>query len=175
MSVQFRRGDCQYHELSNVRLHCLVDCQAFVIAATDEQDKVQYIEWHYCDVMMGTMASQITGLTIVCSTIHLGADQRKHHSSASLAFVQGIHRLRAYQHLIYYAFAKVWLVSNTHSNANTQRNLFVNSVLHFALKMSNEPAHNLWFQLSSLDREVQQINFYLAWTRGKAFRSCPTA
>ena len=38
------------------------------------------------------MASQITSLTIVYSTVHSGADQRKHQSSASLAFVWGIHR-----------------------------------------------------------------------------------
>ena len=36
--------------------------------------------------------SQITNLTIVYSTIYSGADQRKHQSSASLAFVRGIHR-----------------------------------------------------------------------------------
>ena len=47
---------------------------------------------HYSDVIMGTMASQITSLTIVYSTIYSGEDQRKHQSSASLAFVQGIHR-----------------------------------------------------------------------------------
>ena len=41
---------------------------------------------------MGTIASQITSLTIVYSTIYSGADQRKHQSSASLAFVWGIHR-----------------------------------------------------------------------------------
>ena len=39
---------------------------------------------------MGAMASQIT--TIVYSTVHSGADQRKHQSSASLAFVRGIHQ-----------------------------------------------------------------------------------
>ena len=38
---------------------------------------------------MDTMASQITSLTIVYSTIYSGADQRKHQSSASLAFVSG--------------------------------------------------------------------------------------
>ena len=38
------------------------------------------------------MASQITSLTIVYSTVHSGADQRKHQSSASLAFARGIHR-----------------------------------------------------------------------------------
>ena len=41
---------------------------------------------------MGTMASQITSLTIVYSTVYSEADQRKHQSSASLAFVWGIHR-----------------------------------------------------------------------------------
>ena len=47
---------------------------------------------HYCDVIMGTMASQITSLSIVYSTVYSGPDQRKHQSSASLAFVWGIHR-----------------------------------------------------------------------------------
>ena len=41
---------------------------------------------------MGAMASQITSLTIVYSTVYAGADQSKHQSSASLAFVLGIHR-----------------------------------------------------------------------------------
>ena len=47
---------------------------------------------HYDDVIMGMMASQITSLTIVYSTVYSGADQSKHQSSASLAFVWGIHR-----------------------------------------------------------------------------------
>ena len=47
---------------------------------------------HYSDVIMGIMASQITSLTIVYSTVYSGADQRKHQSSASLAFVREIHR-----------------------------------------------------------------------------------
>ena len=47
---------------------------------------------HYCDIIMGATASQITSLTIVYSTVYSDADQRKHQSSASLAFVQGIHR-----------------------------------------------------------------------------------
>ena len=47
---------------------------------------------HFSDVIMGTMASQITSLTIVYSTAYSGADQRKHQSSASLAFVWEIHR-----------------------------------------------------------------------------------
>ena len=43
--------------------------------------------YHYIDVIMGTIASQITSLTI-----YSDADQSKYQSSASLAFVRGIHR-----------------------------------------------------------------------------------
>ena len=46
---------------------------------------------YYGDVIMGAMASQITSLTFFYSTIYSGADQRKHQSSVSLAFVRGIH------------------------------------------------------------------------------------
>ena len=41
---------------------------------------------------MGTVASQITSLTIFYSTVYSGIDERKHQSSVSLAFVRGIHR-----------------------------------------------------------------------------------
>ena len=41
---------------------------------------------------MSAMSSLITSLTIVYSNVYSGADQRKHQSSASLAFVRVIHR-----------------------------------------------------------------------------------
>ena len=41
---------------------------------------------------MSAMGSQITSVSIVYSTVYSGADHRKHQSSASLAFVRGIHR-----------------------------------------------------------------------------------
>ena len=41
---------------------------------------------------MDSIASQITSLTIVFSAVYSGADQRKHQSSASLAFVWGFDR-----------------------------------------------------------------------------------
>ena len=47
---------------------------------------------HYSDVTISVMASEITSLTIVYSTIYSGVDQRKYQSPASLAFVRGIHR-----------------------------------------------------------------------------------
>ena len=47
---------------------------------------------HYCDVIMSPTSSQITSLKIVYSIVYSGTDQRKHQSSASLAFVRGIHQ-----------------------------------------------------------------------------------
>ena len=47
---------------------------------------------HYDDVIMTMLASQITSLTVVYSIVYSGVNQRKHQSSASLAFVREIHR-----------------------------------------------------------------------------------
>ena len=46
---------------------------------------------HYNNVIMSMMASQITSIATVYSTVYSGIDQRKHQSSVSLAFVWGIH------------------------------------------------------------------------------------
>ena len=48
--------------------------------------------FHYNDVTMGAMASQINSLTIVYSSVYSSADQGRHQSSGSLAFVWGIHQ-----------------------------------------------------------------------------------
>ena len=47
---------------------------------------------HCSDVIMSAMVSQITGAAIVYSIVCLVTDHGKHLSSASLAFVRGIHR-----------------------------------------------------------------------------------
>ena len=47
---------------------------------------------HYDDVIMTMLASQITSLTVVYSIVYSGVNQRRHQSSASLAFVREIHR-----------------------------------------------------------------------------------
>ena len=47
--------------------------------------------YHYSDVIIGAMASQITSVSIAYSAVRSGADQRKHQSSASLAFAMRIH------------------------------------------------------------------------------------
>ena len=46
---------------------------------------------HCNDVTMSATASQITSVSIVYPTVCLGADQRKHQSSAWVAFVRRIH------------------------------------------------------------------------------------
>ena len=65
---------------------------------------------HYCDVLMGAIASQITSLTSAYSTVYSDADQRKHQSSAALAFVQGIHR---------------GSVNSPHKKASNAENVFI--------------------------------------------------
>ena len=50
------------------------------------------VVYHYNDVIIFALSSQITSLTIVYLAVIQGADQRKHQRSASLAFVRGIHR-----------------------------------------------------------------------------------
>ena len=47
---------------------------------------------HYSDVIINMVASQITGVSIVCSAVCSCADQRINQGSASLGFVREIHR-----------------------------------------------------------------------------------
>ena len=76
---------------------------------------------NYYDIMMGVMASQITSLTIVYSNVQSGIDQRKHQSSASLAFVWGIHR---------------WLVNSPHKGPVTWKMFPFDHVIMQFMKMS---------------------------------------
>ena len=73
-----------------------IDWRIYAELGRDELNKCvsPNLKTHYIDVIMTTMASQITSLTVVYSTVYSDADQRKHQSSASLAFVWGIHRDR---------------------------------------------------------------------------------
>ena len=71
---------------------------------------------HYRDVIMGAMACQITSLTLVYSIVYLSAYQRKHQSSASLAFVRGIH---------------LWPVNSPHKSPVTRKMFPVDVVIIF--------------------------------------------
>ena len=71
---------------------------------------------HYGDVIMSAMASKLTGVSPVCSTVCSCADQRKNQSSASLAFVQGIHR---------------WPVNSSHKGPVTRKMFPFDDVIMF--------------------------------------------
>ena len=70
--------------------HCF--CRSISSSISECVWSIYSILWlHYSDVIMNMMASRITSLTIIYSTLYSGADERKYQSSASLAFVWGIH------------------------------------------------------------------------------------
>ena len=77
---------------------------------------LQQREFHRNDVIMSTMASQITSLVIVSSAVYSGRGQRKQQSSASLAFVRGIHR---------------WPVNSPHNGPVTQKMFPFDDVIIF--------------------------------------------
>ena len=83
--LQTKYFDLNWFELHLVEVHLL--------AKNKQKQCFKYrLVSRYCDVMMSSMASQITGVSIVCSGVCSGADQRKHQISASLAYVMGDHR-----------------------------------------------------------------------------------
>ena len=57
-----------------------------------EYPSICILSFHHSGAIMSAMASQITGVSIVCSTICSDTGQRKHQSSASLAVRREIHR-----------------------------------------------------------------------------------
>ena len=63
---------------------------------------------HYTDVIMGTMASQITNLTIVYSTVYTDADQRKHQSSKAQMASNAENGSIWWRHHAYWSYA--WIV-----------------------------------------------------------------
>ena len=87
---------------------------------------------------MGMMALQIISLTIVYSTVYSGADQRKNQSSASLAFVLGIHW---------------WLVNSPHKGPVTRKMFPFGDVIM-------KPPSGWWGW--NLDKYLQQLQ--MAWT-----------
>ena len=83
--------------------------------------------WQYSDVIMSAIASQITGVSIVYSTICSSVDQRKHQSSVSLAFVMGIPR---------------WPVDSPHKGPVTRK------IFPFDLFEAHRRKSSRWLQMS---------------------------
>ena len=89
---------------------------------------LQKSKFPYNDVLMSEIASQITSVPTVCSTIYSGADQRQHQRSASLAFVQGIHR---------------WPVNSPHKRPVTRKKFPFDDVIRwwFACREIRKSSH----------------------------------
>ena len=78
-----------YHVLTVVMIN-YVSFEIFVAVymnVVTVKDRPSWKITQYKDVIKGAIVSQITSLTIVYSTAYSGADQSKHQSSASLAFI----------------------------------------------------------------------------------------
>ena len=69
----------------------------------------------HSDVIVDAMASQITSLRIVCSTVYSGADQRKYHKvPRHWPFVRGIHR---------------WPLNSPHKRTETRKMFPIDDVI----------------------------------------------
>ena len=90
--ISWTNADIVYWHI-NAALAVVIECMRILRNSVNHTPNT-FCSAHYSDVIMNTIASQIPNLTIVYSIVFLGADQRKHQSSASLAFVRGIHRDR---------------------------------------------------------------------------------
>ena len=83
---------------------------------------------HYCDVIMGTMACASNHQPHDCLLNRSsGADQRKHQSSASLAFVRGIH---------------LWLVNSPHKEPVMRKMFPFDDVIMNSLNMLSFICHH---------------------------------
>ena len=114
---------------------------------------------HCNNVIMSAMASQLTNLTIVYSIVYSGADQIKHQSSVSLAFVRGIHR---------------WPVSSPHkgpvtrkmfpSNGNIFRVTGRHHVYHLLNMITYIPSQWLAIQTNpNIPKELKQVTTTAVW------------
>ena len=100
---------------------------------------------HYSDVIMSALTSQITSLRVFTKPFIQGADQRKHQSSSSLAFVRGIHR---------------WPVTSPHKGPVTRKMFpFDDVILRFQQSECNrmfrclqiwQPSEVMFFNLKAL-------------------------
>ena len=89
---------CLYHvatkRMARKPSYLLLRYETAIIFVVARWLNIRLLDNHYSDIIMDTMASQITSLAIVYSTGYSGADQRKHQSSAWLAGERWIPRTK---------------------------------------------------------------------------------
>ena len=100
---------------------------------------------HYSDVAMYSVVSQIAGVSIVCPIFYLGAGQRKHQSSVSLAFVKGIHR---------------WPVNSPHKWPVTRKMLPFDDFIMTGTSQDVCLRNHLWFETQS-KRQLREYFFQI--------------
>ena len=118
--------------------------------------------YHYNAVMMSAMASQITSVTIVYTTVYSGADQRKYQSSASLAFVWGIHR---------------WPVNSPHKGPVTRKMFpFDDVIMPSKGSFVTEYLQYQWNKIKSIDHILSCLNTkpYSIVFLPRCWKICPT-
>ena len=89
---------------------------------------------------MSAMASQITSLTIVYSTVLFKAQKKNHQSCASLAFVRGIHR---------------WPVNSPHKGPVTRKMFPFDDVI----------MRDKWTYIQDLNKtiDISDLKYMRAW------------
>ena len=113
---------------------------------------------------MDAMASQITSLTIVYSTVYSGADRRKYKSSASMAFVRGIHR---------------WPASNTETVSiwwrhHGKRWTQVDIIICVLFQLWSSHNYSLTLNLDRLGAGLLVKNRLLSWLVMNGFLASPS-
>ena len=108
---------------------------------------------HYNDVIMGAMASQITSLTSVHSTVYSRRRSKKHQSSALLAFVRGIHR---------------WPVNCLHKGPVTWKMFPFDDVImvHWYTAV---PVCSPWYSRQTLHGSQMRSNYWISFVRPKSY------
>ena len=120
---------CQiYNSLSHIRLN--YNLLSTLKTTNDCHEECQERTNHYSDVIMGVMATQISSLMIVYSTVYSGANQRNHQRSASLAFVRGIHQ---------------WPVNSPHKGPVTQKKFpFDDVIMKVSISNIQSWCNSIW-------------------------------
>ena len=117
---------------------------------------------HYSDIIMGAMASQITSLTFVVSTVY--SDQRKHQSSASLAFVQGIHRWPVNSPRKWPVTRKIGSISDNHYIQSTSCDYYLEDSFNDKFGKASNLDDSLSFfhqNIKSLPKHQNELEIYL--------------
>ena len=134
---------------------------------------------------MGTMMSQITSLMIFYSTVYSGVDQRKHQSSASLAFMRGIHRgpvnsphkwpvtrkMFPFDDVIMMCQVNMSDDGKVHRYLTPRKHNKVQTV-HIFHRMNGLVANDHWYHSSELSNISKIVSNLTLWNRFEILQAC---